>query len=85
MRNPMRTKTEEWKKILRKKVVALGEEVRIMLGMNRSFTVCFISAGQFGLGLALVQRIVKSLGGSCAAQVEGDGIFIIKLTLPRKQ
>jgi len=38
-----------------------------------------------GLGLALVQRIVKSLGGSCAAQVEGDGIFIIKLTLPRKQ
>jgi len=35
-----------------------------------------------GLGLALVQRLVRALGGSVAAELQPGGIFIICLTLP---
>jgi signal transduction histidine kinase len=37
-----------------------------------------------GLGLALVDRIIKALGGSTTAEVENGGIFKIHLTLPAK-
>ncbi|MDH4238799.1 MAG: sensor histidine kinase [Phycisphaerae bacterium] len=37
-----------------------------------------------GLGLALVDRIIKALGGSTTAEVENGGIFKIRLTLPAK-
>jgi two-component system sensor histidine kinase QseC len=37
-----------------------------------------------GLGLSLVQRIVKSLGGSISAEVQPGGIFTVRLTLPNK-
>jgi signal transduction histidine kinase len=37
-----------------------------------------------GLGLALVDRISKALGGSTTAEVENGGIFKIRLTLPTK-
>ncbi len=37
-----------------------------------------------GLGLALVERIIKALGGSTTAKVENEGIFKIRLTLPAK-
>jgi len=37
-----------------------------------------------GLGLALVDRIIKALGGSTTAEVENGGIFKIHLTLPTK-
>jgi signal transduction histidine kinase len=35
-----------------------------------------------GLGLALVQRIVKALGGKFSIQLERGGIFMTKVTLP---
>jgi len=35
-----------------------------------------------GLGLSLVQRIVRALGGSTDASVQADGIFTVRLTLP---
>jgi two-component system heavy metal sensor histidine kinase CusS len=35
-----------------------------------------------GLGLALVQRIVKALGGTFSIQLEQGGIFTTKVTLP---
>jgi len=35
-----------------------------------------------GLGLALVERIIKALGGSTSAEVQLGGIFAIRLTLP---
>ena len=35
-----------------------------------------------GLGLALVQRIVKALGGKFSIQLEQGGIFATKVTLP---
>ncbi|MFQ6036763.1 MAG: ATP-binding protein, partial [Sedimentisphaerales bacterium] len=35
-----------------------------------------------GLGLALVQRIVRALGGSTSADVQADGIFTVRLILP---
>jgi len=37
-----------------------------------------------GLGLALVERIIKALGGSTTAEVENGGIFKIRMTLPAK-
>ena len=37
-----------------------------------------------GLGLALVSRIIKALGGSATAVVENGGLFKIRLTLPAK-
>lgn len=36
-----------------------------------------------GLGLALVQRIVRALGGTCAASIEKGGVFTVTLCLPR--
>ena len=38
-----------------------------------------------GLGLALVQRIVKALGGSASAEVQPGGIFTVRLILPSTQ
>lgn len=35
-----------------------------------------------GLGLALVERIVRALGGSTAVELQPGGIFIIRLVLP---
>jgi two-component system heavy metal sensor histidine kinase CusS len=35
-----------------------------------------------GLGLALVQRLIKALGGSASAEVQPGGIFTVRLTLP---
>jgi two-component system sensor histidine kinase QseC len=35
-----------------------------------------------GLGLALVERIIRALGGSTSAAVQPRGIFTIRLTLP---
>lgn len=35
-----------------------------------------------GLGLSLVQRIVRALGGSASADVQADGIFTVRLILP---
>ncbi|MFB0525415.1 MAG: sensor histidine kinase, partial [Phycisphaerae bacterium] len=35
-----------------------------------------------GLGLALVQRIVRALGGSTSADVQAGGIFTVRLILP---
>jgi len=35
-----------------------------------------------GLGLALVQKIIKALGGQTTAQVQNTGIFTVQLTLP---
>ncbi len=35
-----------------------------------------------GLGLPLVQRLVRALGGSAAAEVQSGGVFTIRLTLP---
>ncbi len=35
-----------------------------------------------GLGLALVQRIVRALGGSTSADVQADEIFSVRLVLP---
>lgn len=37
-----------------------------------------------GLGLALVQRLTKALGGGAAADLQLAGIFTIRLTLPLK-
>jgi len=37
-----------------------------------------------GLGLALVQRIVKALGGSAIAELQPGGVFTIQLTFPIK-
>jgi len=35
-----------------------------------------------GLGLALVQRLIKALGGSASVEVQPGGIFTVRLTLP---
>ena len=35
-----------------------------------------------GLGLALVQRIIRTLGGSTSADVQAGGIFTVRLILP---
>lgn len=35
-----------------------------------------------GLGLALVQRIVKALGGTTSVDVQPGGIFMVRLTVP---
>jgi len=35
-----------------------------------------------GLGLSLVQRIVRALGGSTNASVQADGVFTVRLILP---
>ena len=35
-----------------------------------------------GLGLALVQRLIRALGGNAFAELQPGGIFIIRLTLP---
>lgn len=35
-----------------------------------------------GLGLALVERVIKALGGTVAAQLQDGGIFVITLALP---
>jgi signal transduction histidine kinase len=37
-----------------------------------------------GLGLALVERIIKALGGSAAAEIENSVIFKMRLILPAK-
>jgi len=37
-----------------------------------------------GLGLALVQRIIRSLGGFTTAEVTPDGIFTIRLVLSQQ-
>ncbi len=38
----------------------------------------------FGLGLGLVQRIVRALGGSVSAELQNGGIFAVRLTFPNK-
>jgi len=35
-----------------------------------------------GLGLAMVQRIIKALGGHTTVEVQNGGIFTVRLTLP---
>jgi len=35
-----------------------------------------------GLGLSLVQRIVRALGGDTSASVQADGVFTVRLILP---
>jgi signal transduction histidine kinase len=35
-----------------------------------------------GLGLALVQRLVRALGGSAVAELQPKGIFTVQLTFP---
>jgi len=35
-----------------------------------------------GLGLALVQRLVRALGGNAFAELQPGGIFIVRITLP---
>jgi len=35
-----------------------------------------------GLGLALVQKIIKILGGICSAKTNEDGLFVLELSLP---
>jgi two-component system OmpR family sensor kinase len=37
-----------------------------------------------GLGLALVQRLVRALGGSVVAELQAGGIFVVRITLPAK-
>jgi len=37
-----------------------------------------------GLGLSLVQRIVKALGGSVSAELQDGGVFTVRLTFPNK-
>jgi signal transduction histidine kinase len=36
----------------------------------------------FGLGLALVQRIITALGGSAAVEVQPGGVFTMRIVLP---
>ena len=38
-----------------------------------------------GLGLALVERIMRGLGGSASAQVQAGGIFAVRLIIPGMQ
>jgi len=38
-----------------------------------------------GLGLALVQRLVRALGGGVTAELQQDGIFTVQLTFPIRQ
>jgi len=38
----------------------------------------------FGLGLGLVRRIVRALGGSVSAELQDGGIFTVRLTFPNK-
>jgi two-component system heavy metal sensor histidine kinase CusS len=38
-----------------------------------------------GLGLALVERIIRGLGGSASAEVQSGAIFTVRLTLPDMQ
>ena len=35
-----------------------------------------------GLGLALVQRLIRALGGHATAELQPDGIFVVRLILP---
>ncbi len=35
-----------------------------------------------GLGLALVQRIIRTLGGSVIAELQAGGVFLVRITLP---
>ena len=35
-----------------------------------------------GLGLALVQRLVRALGGNALAELQPGGIFVVRITLP---
>ena len=35
-----------------------------------------------GLGLALVQRLVRALGGSVSATVDDNGVFAVQIKLP---
>jgi signal transduction histidine kinase len=37
-----------------------------------------------GLGLALVQRLVRALGGSVIVELQAGGIFVVRITLPDK-
>jgi len=37
-----------------------------------------------GLGLSLVQRIVRALGGSVTAELQDGGVFTVRLTFPNK-
>ena len=37
-----------------------------------------------GLGLALVQRLIRALGGSVVAELQAGGIFVVRITLPAK-
>jgi len=39
------------------------------------------TGGHCGLGLAVVQRIIQTLGGSIAAEVEDGGMFVVKIRL----
>jgi two-component system phosphate regulon sensor histidine kinase PhoR len=36
-----------------------------------------------GLGLALVQRLVKALGGNAFAELLPDGVFVLRIILPK--
>jgi signal transduction histidine kinase len=38
-----------------------------------------------GLGLALVQRLVRAFGGSVSAQRLADEVFTVRMTFPRAQ
>ena len=35
-----------------------------------------------GLGLALVQKLIRALGGNAIAELQPGGIFVIRITLP---
>ena len=35
-----------------------------------------------GLGLALVQRLIKALGGCAAAELQPEGVFVLHLSFP---
>ncbi len=39
------------------------------------------TGAHYGLGLALVQRLIRALGGSVTVELQPDGIFTVRLTL----
>ena len=41
-----------------------------------------IAGGHCELGLAIALRIIQTLGGTIAADVENDGVFVARITLP---